>query len=167
MWCCAMLMATISSGQLSVSGVIQDALTGEPIIGGTIYVAGSSDGTITDIDGTYELNQVSSTDSLTISYVGYLTKTVAVNGRSVINVNLSVDNVQLDEVVVVGYGRQKKKLVSGAISQVKAEEIQATPVLRVEQALQGRTPGVQVTNISGQPGDEPTVRIRGIGYDVI
>jgi len=158
-----MLMATISSGQLSVSGVIQDALTGEPIIGGTIYVAGSSDGTITDIDGTYELNQVSSTDSLTISYVGYLTKTVAVNGRSVINVNLSVDNVQLDEVVVVGYGRQKKKLVSGAISQVKAEEIQATPVLRVEQALQGRTPGVQVTNISGQPGDEPTVRIRGIG----
>lgn len=155
-------LSTFVVGQNTVTGIISDAERSEPIIGATILVKGTDTGTITDIDGNYSI-KAGSSDTLLVSYIGYLAQEIALNGRSSLDVILSLDNVQLDEVVVVGYGRQKKRLVSGAISQVSNEEIKAAPILRVEQALQGRTPGVQVTNQSGQPGDEPTVRVRGIG----
>jgi len=146
----------------AVSGVIYDE-KGEGVIGATILLKGTTSGTTTDIDGSYSLNVNSLSDTLEVSYVGYETQFVPINLRNNIDVNLAVQSNQLDEVVVVGYGRQKKRLVTGAISRVSEDEIKSTPVLRVEQALQGRTPGVQVAATSGQPGDEPSVRIRGIG----
>ncbi len=147
----------------AVKGIILDAETGEAIIGATIVLKGTTTGTLSDFDGSYELNANLSTDSLEIAYVGYKSIVEAINGRNNIDFNLSVNTNELEEIVVIGYGRQKKKVVTGAVSSVSNEEIKATPILRVEQALQGRTPGVQVTNQSGQPGDEPTVRIRGLG----
>jgi len=146
----------------SVSGLILDE-NGEGVIGATVLVLGSSQGTITDIDGRYSIDVSSLSDTLEISYVGYATQLIPINLRNTIDISMEVMTNQLDEVVVVGYGRQKKRLVTGAISRVSEEDIKATPILRVEQALQGRTPGVQVAATSGQPGDEPSVRIRGVG----
>lgn len=146
----------------SVSGLILDE-NGEGVIGATILVKGSSIGTTTDFDGSYTIDVNSLSDTLEVSYVGYTTQLVPINLRQEINIDMEVMSNELDEIVVVGYGRQKKRLVTGAISRVSGEEIKKTPILRVEQALQGRTPGVQVSATSGQPGDEPTVRIRGVG----
>jgi TonB-linked SusC/RagA family outer membrane protein len=150
-------------GQTEVTGIISDGETGEEIPGATILIKGTTSGTISDYDGTYSLAVENLNDSLEISFIGYETMIIPIEGRQIIDIALGVNNNQLDEVIVVGYGRQKKKVVTGATARVSAEEITATPILRVEQALQGRTPGVQVTNQSGQPGDEPTVRVRGVG----
>ena len=109
------------------------------------------------------MNVPSLSDTLEVTYIGYESQIIPINLRSNIDVVLAVQSNELDEIVVVGYGRQKKRLVTGAISRVDEETIKETPVLRVEQALQGRTPGVQVSSTSGQPGDEPAVRVRGIG----
>ena len=146
----------------SVSGIISDE-SGEGVIGVTIVVKGTTQGTTTDFDGSYTLNVNSLSDTLEVSSIGYETQIVPINLRSELDIVLNVMSNELDEIVVVGYGRQKKRLVTGAISRVSEEDIKATPILRVEQALQGRTPGVQVAATSGQPGDEPTVRIRGVG----
>ena len=146
----------------AVSGVVTDD-SGESIIGATILLKGTTLGTTSDIDGSYTIDVNSLSDTLEISYIGYETQIVPINLRQNVDISLEFMSNQLDEVVVVGYGRQKKRLVTGAISRVSEEDIKATPILRVEQALQGRTPGVQVAATSGQPGDEPSVRVRGIG----
>ena len=146
-----------------VSGTITDAGSGEPIIGATVLVVSTGNGTITDVEGKYQVETSTSEEKLKISYVGYQALTIDIAGRTSIDVVLTIESNQLDEVVVVGYGRQKKREVTGAIARISSDKINETPTLRVEQALQGRTSGVQVTNQSGQPGDEPTVRIRGIG----
>jgi len=146
----------------SVSGMIIDE-DGAGVIGATILIKGSSQGTTTDFDGNYTIDVNSLTDTLEVSYLGYETQMVPINLRDRVDITMQVQSNQLDEIVVVGYGRQKKRLVTGAISRVSEEDIKATPILRVEQALQGRTPGVQVAATSGQPGDEPSVRIRGVG----
>jgi TonB-linked SusC/RagA family outer membrane protein len=151
------------NGQNTISGIIDDAENGEPIIGATILKKGTADGTISDIDGSFSLNVASLYDTIEVSYVGYKSAIIPIAGRQTVNVSIMLNSLELDEVVVVGYGRQKKREVTGAIARVSEEDINSTPTLRVEQALQGRTPGVQVTNQSGQPGDEPTVRVRGIG----
>ena len=151
------------SAQIDVSGKILDGTTGESVIGATVLVDGTTDGTITDIDGSYSLKSVASDAILVVSYIGYETQEISVDGRSSIDVSLGIEANELDEIVVVGYGRQKKKVVTGAIASIDADEITQAPVTRIDQALQGRTPGVQVTNQSGQPGEEPTVRIRGTG----
>lgn len=160
----ALIFTTVFiNAQSTVSGIITDVNSTESIIGATVTVNGANNGTITDIDGMYSIKTSSLNDTITVSYVGYTTQIIPLSGRSTVDIALSVDDVQLQEVVVIGYGRQKKRLVSGAISQVSEKEIKAAPILRVEQALQGRTAGVQVINSSGQPGDEPSVRIRGVG----
>lgn len=151
------------SAQSTISGTVKDQETGELLIGATVRVQGTTVGTSTDIDGNFQLSLPEGKDSLVVSYIGYQTKSVALDGRSNIEILLAMEGNELDEVVVVGYGRQKKREITGAISQVSQKEIRATPISRVEQSLQGRTPGVQVTQQSGQPGDEPTVRVRGTG----
>jgi len=159
-----LLCAGMSFAQVfSVSGKITDSDNGEGIPGVTIKEVGTSNGTITDIEGNYKLNVLKPTSEIEISYIGYATQRIAINSRSSINISLKVEASDLSEVVVVGYGTQKKKVVTGAISTVNSEEITSTPVLRIEQAMQGRTAGVQVTNLSGQPGEAPTIRIRGAG----
>ena len=147
----------------NVTGIVTDSETDEAIIGANIIIKNTTNGTSTNIDGLFKLQNVSSSDTLVITYLGYQTLEITVENKSYFTIKLQSKTSELDEVVVVGYGRQKKREITGAISRVTDKTIKEVPILRVEQALQGRTAGVQVTNQSGQPGDEPTVRIRGIG----
>jgi TonB-linked SusC/RagA family outer membrane protein len=159
----AFLFISSLGAQTTINGTVKDEESGELLIGATVRVLGTTVGTSTDIDGNFQLNVPEGKDSLQVSYIGYETLKIALNGQTSIQILLGLEGNELDEVVVVGYGRQKKKVLTGAIAQVSKKEIQATPISRVEQSLQGRTPGVQVTQLSGQPGDEPTVRVRGTG----
>jgi len=147
----------------TVTGTVNDGITETGIPGATVLEKGTTNGTITDVKGNYSLTVSSDKDTLIFSFIGYKKIEIPINGRSIIDVNLYSDQTELDEVVVIGYGTQKKKVVTGAISTVSSDEISSTPVLRAEQAMQGRTAGVQVTQMSGQPGEAPTVRIRGAG----
>ncbi len=149
--------------QRTVEGVVKDAETGEEIPGAAVLEQGTLNGTITDFEGKFTLIVSSPDASIEISSVGYEKMVVPVNDQTFIEVLLSVSLTELDEIVVIGYGTQKKKVVTGAIASVSGEEISSTPTLRLDQAMQGRTAGVQVTNLSGQPGEAPTVRIRGAG----
>lgn len=144
-----------------VEGIITDS--DEPLIGATVVIKNTTQGTTSDVDGSFKLENVSASDTLVVNYLGYETLEVLVNGQSYIEINLSSKISELEEVIVVGYGRQKKRHIAGAIARVNSEDIENLPILRAEQALQGQSAGVQVTTQSGQPGDEPTVRIRGIG----
>lgn len=146
----------------TISGRVTAGSTGETLPGVTIQVKGSTAGAFTDADGVFTI-EAAPQGILTVSYLGFKPVEVAIAGRTRVDIVLEEMDNALEEVVVVGYGRQKKKVVTGAIATVTDQEIVSTPILRVEQALQGRTPGVQVTNQSGQPGEEPTVRVRGIG----
>lgn len=134
-----------------------------PLPGASVLVKGTNNGTSTDFDGNYTLNNVAADATLVVSYVGYLTQEVPVNGQSTINFALEEDAAALDEVVVVGYGAKKKSLVTGAISSVNSDDIKSVSNQRVEQALQGRTSGVTVSSSSGSPGSGARIRIRGTG----
>ena len=145
--------------ELEVKGVIMDE-NGEALPGATILEKGSTNGTTTDMDGNFQM-KCSEDATLIVSFVGYKTREIQVNNRSVIDVKLELDSEQLEEVVVVGYGSVEKKDVTGSVVQVKTEELEAVPVYNIEQALKARAAGVQVTQNSGQPGDRIEVRIRG------
>jgi TonB-linked SusC/RagA family outer membrane protein len=124
-----------------------------------------SNGTVTDFDGNYRLSGIKPTDILTYSFIGYTPVEIEIGNQSIIAVQLDLNVTALEEIVVIGYGTQKKKVVTGAIESISAKEITSLPVVRVDQALQGRAAGVQVLNQSGQPGEQPSIRIRGIGTD--
>ena len=145
----------------TVSGVVYDE-SGEPVIGATVRVQGTSEGTVTDFNGKFSIKAASNA-TLTISSVGYLTQKVSVGGKSNITVTLAEDNTTLEDVVVIGYGVQKKKLVTGATVQVKGEEIAKLNTTNALEAMQSSTPGVQITSSSTQPGKGYKVYIRGIG----
>ncbi len=155
--------AFLTAQSHTVDGIVRDAETGDEIPGATVLEQGTLNGTVTSPDGNFTLTVSSPDAKLEVSFVGYQTMTVSVNNLSFIEVNIGVQLTELDEIVVIGYGTQKKRVVTGAISTVNADEISSTPTLRIDQAMQGRTAGVQVTNLSGQPGEAPTVRIRGAG----
>jgi len=134
-----------------------------PLAGASINVKGTAIGTITDADGKFSLSIPSDAKEIEISYLGYEKQTLSVSKTSAFNISLVEQTKQMDEVVVVGYGTQQKKLVTGAIASVSSKDIATIPNDgRVETALQGRTPGVIVASNSGQPGDASTVRVRGI-----
>jgi len=154
-------MASLSMvAQDMVSGQITDE-GGDPLIGVTVTVQGTTAGTVTDLDGNY--NIAAAPDAvLEISYVGYDKQTIPVDGRRTIDVALGVDAELIDEVVIIGYGSVKKSDVTGSVSSVKSEEIQAFPVLNAGQALQGRAAGVAVqTQNGGEPGAGISIRVRG------
>ncbi len=144
-------------------GVVKDA-TGETIIGASIVVEGTKNATVTDIDGKFELPNVSKGSTIVISYVGYESKKIVWNGRS-LDVTLKDDTQLLDDVVVVGYGTQKKVNVTGAVSMVDSEVFKSRPVQNVTQALQGQIPGLtmSVGNTGGELGNEMSISIRGAG----
>ncbi len=144
----------------SVTGTVSDS--SGPLPGANVVVKGTTNGTTTDFDGKFTLDNVSSDAVLTVSYIGYVTKDVNVANQSTINVTLQQDSNQLNEVVVVGYGSQSRAVVTGAISSIDSEELTAIPIATADQALQGRAAGVTVLN-SGSPGSAPVVKIRGIG----
>lgn len=157
---CLLLYGTFINAQsIPIKGKVTGP-DGSPIIGASVSIKGQKNGTVTDISGTYKL-QAPKNAVLTFSFIGYLPQDIPVNGRSDIEVKLEEDQKKLDEVVVVGYGQQKKKDVTGAISSINSKTIMEVPVTNAQQALQGRTPGIDVLNNSNKPGDEPRVRVRG------
>jgi TonB-linked SusC/RagA family outer membrane protein len=142
-----------------ITGTITDT-NGEPIIGANVMEKGTSNGTITDLNGKFSL-EVQSTSTLQVTYIGYIAQEIAVNDRSSLSVTLREESQTLDEVVVVGYGVQKKSVVTGSISSIKSEDMTNSATTRPEEALQGRAAGVQITSPSGAPGSEIRIRIRG------
>lgn len=149
----------VQAGQ-PVVGKVLDA-KGEPIIGASVTEKGTTNGITTDINGNFKLNVAGPQSILVINFVGYTPKEIVVGAQTNITVTLLDDIKSLNEVVVVGYGTQKKATVTGAISGFKAADIQDQQVTRVDDALQGRTTGVNVVQSSGAPGSAPTVLIRG------
>ncbi len=145
-----------------VTGIVTDANTGEPLPGVSIQVKGKTTGTVTDLNGNFSLS-VSAKDILIFSYIGYLNEEIEVGTQDKINLKLIPDIIGLEEVVVLGYGVQKKKLVTGATVQVKNEDLLKNNVTRLESSLQGLTPGLVIVKKSGQPGSDFNINIRGIG----
>ena len=161
--CLTMLCATTGWAQsVTVSGQVTGAGDKAPLPGTTVSVKGTTTGTTTDATGNYRITvQNAANATLVFSSVGFLNQEIAVRNQSAINVVLAVDNRQLDEVVVVGYGTVRKSDLTGSLAQVKGKEIDAFPATNVLQALSGRAPGVQVTQNTGAPGAAVSVRIRG------
>ena len=149
------------SQNYEVKGNVVDAY-GSPLPGVSIVVKNTMKGASTDFDGNFTISNVVKGETLVFSFIGYTTKEILVSNSDLLKVTLSEDTQSLDEVVVVGYGTQKKSVVTGAISSVKAADLENLPVERVEQALQGRVSGVVIASNSGQPGSSATVRVRGI-----
>lgn len=158
----ALLLSFVGHAQstINVTGKVTDE-TGLPLPGTTVSLKGTQSATMTDIDGNYQISAPSD-GTLVFSFIGYVTIEMAIEGKTVINANFKATAENLEEVVVIGYGTQKKSVTTGAISGVKASQLENQPINRIEQALQGRTSGVIVAADSGQPGSSATVRIRGI-----
>lgn len=146
--------------QITVKGHVKDD-TGEPVIGASVLESKTVNGTITDIDGNFVLT-IPSNSVLTISFIGYATQEVTVNGKTSLTVVLKEDAKVLDEVVVVGYGTMKKSDLTGAVSSVGTKDIKDSPVANIGQAMQGKVSGVQIID-AGKPGDNVTIKIRGLG----
>ena len=142
-----------------VSGVVKDA-AGEPLIG--VNVATGDRGTVTDINGAYSLS-VAADGQLVFSYIGYLSQTIAINGRSVINVTMEEDVRELEAVVKIGYGTVRKRDLTGAVASIPGKEIATIPVANAAQALQGKLPGVNVVSQDGRPDASISIRVRGGG----
>lgn len=154
---------TVSAfSQQRVTGVVSGSSDNEGLPGVNIHIKGTSIGTITDIEGRYSLDVPNNNDVLVFSFIGFAQQEVPVNGRSSIDVSLAEDVQALNEVVVVGYGSQRKSDLTGSISSVKGDEVTLLPTQRVDQALQGRAAGVMVMNTDGAPGGNTTIRIRGM-----
>jgi TonB-linked SusC/RagA family outer membrane protein len=161
-FCLLLFVCSYGYGQTKVSGRITDAGTGSPLPSVTIGIKGSSQGTVSDASGHFSI-QASSTDTLVISFVGYVSQVVYVGGKTNLNVKLKSSNQQLSQLVVVGYGTQKKATMTGSIAEVKGSSIQKSPAPNVSNSLSGRLPGLVVVTRQGQPGDdESMLRIRGV-----
>ena len=155
------LILFLSCLSMSFAQTVTGTVTadGQPLPGATVLVKGTTTGTSTDFDGNYSVN-ADAASTLVFSYIGYTTKEIVVGDQTVINVVLETDN-KLDEVVVIGYGTQRKSDLTGSVSSVSGEDVATLPVSRVDQALQGRAAGVQVTQTSGAPGAGTAIRVRG------
>ena len=151
----------ISQQQKSLKGTVNDALG--PVAGASVVVKGTTNGTVTDMDGNFVLD-VNNGDILQVSFIGYVTQDIKYTGQATLTVNLVEDTQKLEEVIVVGYGTQKKVNMTGAVAQIDSKALENRPVQNVSTALQGTMPGVQVTSGGGRPGqDGGTIRVRGVG----
>src|ERR1051325_3900458 len=157
---------------ISVSGYAQTLITGtvkdeknEAIIGSNVVVKGTSNGTVTDIEGAFRLEIPAGTEApvLVVSSIGYVTREIAVGSQSTFNITLVEDTRMLSEVVVTGYTSQRKDKITGAVAIVSKDDLVKMPVASIDQALQGRAPGVVVSQNTGAPGEGVSVRIRGVG----
>ena len=154
--CCTTAMA-----QITVKGTVVQDSDSEPLIGVAVLESGTSNGTITDADGNFSIQVKSNNASLVVSYVGYITQTFKVEGRNQVTVRLVEDSKLLDDVVVVGYGVQRKSDLTGAVAQVKSEDLKSRSTTDAAAALQGKAAGVQILNPSGKPGEGAQIRVRG------
>ena len=149
--------------QKTITGKVTDASTGQAVVGSTVSVKGTRIATQTDQEGNFELSVPASAKTLIITSIGFQSQDVAIGDQSKITVSLQVSVSNLNEVVVVGYGTAKRKDLTGSISSVTATQIEKVPVTTLDQALQGRAPGVQIINNDASPGGNISVLIRGIG----
>ena len=154
--------STIQAQNFEISGNVQDKDSGFPIPGVNIFIKNSSQGVVSDFDGNFKINNVPNGSTLVFSYVGYLTFEVVIRNNNVLNIKLEQDIAKLDEIVVIGYGTQKKKEITGSVAVVSSETIEALKPSRSEQALQGQMAGVNITSQSGSPGSASTISIRGV-----
>jgi TonB-linked SusC/RagA family outer membrane protein len=155
--------STATYEEIMVSGKVTASENNQGLPGVSIIVKGTTTGTATDSNGNYKIRVPDEKAILVFSFIGYVAEEVPVNARSVINISLLPDIKSLSEVVVIGYGTQEKKDLTGAISSISGQELVRVPTIGVDQALQGRMAGVQVTSNSGDPGSTASVRIRGVG----
>ncbi len=147
----------------AITGKVTDADDGMGLPGVSVVEKGTYNGTVTDLDGNYTLMVSTPEATLTFTYIGYKTTDVALAGRTTVDHPLAADIAGLEEAIVIGYGNQQRSKISGAVGTIDIKDATAVPVLRTEQALQGRAAGVQVTQNSGQPGSTQSIRIRGTG----
>lgn len=155
--------SAMTHAQFTVTGKVTSSTDGSELFGVTVSLKGTTTGVSTTRDGSYSLTIPDGNQTLIFSYIGFITQEVAVGNRQVINLSLAEDLTELGEVVVIGYGTQKKKLVTGATVNVEGEQLQALSNVNALQALQGQTAGVNITSTSGQPGAGLDVVIRGVG----
>lgn len=155
-------LASVYAQNIQVKGTVVSGSDNEPLPGVNVVVKGTTNGGITDLDGNFTLS-VPADATLSITYIGFRSQEVAVNGKTSLKIVLQEDSETLDEVVVVGYGVQKKSVVTASIAKVSSEDLENKSPVRMDNALKGLAAGVDVTSASGQPGDSPRVRIRGIG----
>jgi TonB-linked SusC/RagA family outer membrane protein len=149
--------------QTKVSGTLADAVTGELLPGVNVIIKGTTRGTTTDIDGKYAI-EVNPGDTLQFSYVGYLSEEIAITSQSVVDIKLAPDVQKIEEIVVVGYGTQKKGTLTGSISNVAGKEVAKSPSANLSSSLVGKLPGLTVNQRNGEPGrDDPNILIRGKG----
>jgi TonB-linked SusC/RagA family outer membrane protein len=156
--CCSL----VAIAQQRVSGTVNDP-GGEPLPGVNISLKGTTTGVITDMDGKYSITAPSAESVLVFSYIGYNTREVTVGNNSVIDIALSESNIHLDEVIVIAYGSQKKRDLTGSVTSISADQVKIQQVSTASRALEGLTTGVQFANLSGQPGSETTIQVRGLG----
>lgn len=156
-------LAVAVSAQTRVTGRITDPTDRSAIIGATVKEKGTNNGTATDLDGNFTLTVASLNATLVVAYTGYASQEISLAGRSQVEISLKQDDGLLNEIVVVGYGTQRKSDLTGAVGTVKAKDIERIPSASVEQALQGKIAGVYVSPASGEPGAGVTIRIRGTG----
>lgn len=158
---CLLIVGALSAQKVQISGTVTGASDGQSLIGVSILEAGTSNGTVTDIDGNYTIT-AGAQGKLIFSYIGFSAQEVDINNQTSINITLSDDATQLDEVVVVGYGREKKSTLTGAVASIDKEQLTTVPVANSANLLAGRVPGVMTRQNSGLPGSENTqIRIRG------
>ena len=152
----------VAQNAFSVEGVVKDA-NGEPIIGASVVENGTQNGTVTDIEGTYKLKVKNGNAALKISYLGYKTQTIALNGRGKLDVKLVDDAANLGEVVVIGYGTMDKKELTSAVSHVSSKDFTRVASVDPSMMIQGKVPGVSITNTgAGDPNNEASIQIRGV-----
>ena len=151
---------TITQQTFTVSGVVTDT-NGEPIIGANVIEKGTTNGAVTDFDGKFSLSLQNKQSILVVTYIGYNTKEIPAGNGSPLTIQLQDDTQNLDEVIVVGYSVQKKKDLTGSVSSVNSETISKSPVTSATQAIQGRLPGVFISNSTTKPGENASVVIRG------
>jgi len=157
-----MLFSLVAIAQTTITGTVKDA-KGITLPGVSVRVKGTQTGAVTDDNGKFSIRAASTTGTLVFVYVGYINKEVAINGKTTINVSLDEDSQGLDEVVVVGYGAQKKSTLTGAVAQIGAEEIMKSPTPNPTNSLIGRLPGLLAVQTSGQPGaDGASLKVRGV-----
>jgi TonB-dependent starch-binding outer membrane protein SusC len=157
-----MLQGAVLFAQQSVTGSVTEASSGEPLIGATVILKGTTTGAVTDVNGNYSLTVPSLQDTLLFSFVGYENQEVPLAGRTSINVQMSESEQMLSEMVVIGYGTVRKSDLTGSVAVVTSEELNRIPASNFTRALQGRAPGVMVSQ-SGSPGSSAQIRVRGIG----
>ena len=157
----SLLIAFTGWAQKTITGVVNDGL-GVPLLGAAVIIDGTAEGVATDFDGKYSI-EASEGDVLVFSFVGFISKKITVGASDIINVTIQEDASELKEVVVTAYGTQKRESIAGAVSIIKADQIENSTFSNPVKSLEGLVSGLRVIQSSGQPGSDPIVRIRGFG----